>query len=351
MKKFLIFISVLFVFMSPYKVYAANDYEKEINDITEKYGVEYDSIENITFENVINNLTEKVKEKIHTPLKLFIEVASIIAICGILKTINTENKLNIIDTVSVLVIFLALLSPIKDILSHIGENIYAIREFMTAFIPVFAGVTMASGKFVTAAIYNGFFFTSLIFVSNFCIKVILPSINVFFALIVSNALSPFIRLKSLSDFYLKSVKWMMRISVSVICFILTIQTAVSQGKDTLAVKTGKLFAGSVIPIIGSTLQDAVGSVFASMEVIKGFAGAAGLLVVISIFLPGLITLAVYWVYVNGLYILSDMFDINGISQCIKGFISVIELLISIIFLFMIMLIFAITVMISFTNGV
>lgn len=351
MKRLFIMFVAISLFLIPHTVYADNDYEKQLNGITEEYGVDYTEIENITLESIIDSITEIVKERVYEPLDLFLKMGSIIFLCALLRVVQNDKKSDIIDTVCTLIVFLSLLAPISSIITMIEENIFSIKNFMVSFIPIFCGISMASGEFVTATIYNGFFLTSLIFVANFCIKIILPSVNLFFALIVSNSLSPFIKLKSLSNFYLKAVKWSMKVAVSIICFALTLQTVISQGKDTLTVKTGKMFAGSAIPIIGATLQDAIGSVFAGMEAIKGFAGAAGLLVITYIFLPSIIALAVYWLYVNGLYILSDMFEIQNISNCIQGFIQIIELMISIIFLFMIMLIFSLTIMISLTNGV
>ena len=350
MKKLLFILIAITIFNIPFTVCAKTEYENQLKDITNEYGIDYENIEDITVQSFISDIKEKVIEHIHKPLNLFLKMSGIILLCATLKTIQTDSN-NLMDTVCTLIVFLSILSPIEILISSIGENIFAIKNFMASFIPVLSGISMASGEFVTSTLYNSLFFTSLVFIADFCTKTILPSINLFFALIVSNALSPFIKLKSLSDFYLKIVRWMMRAAVSLICFILTFQTVISQGKDTLAIKTGKLFAGSAIPIIGSGLQDAIGSVFAGMEVIKGFAGAAGLLVVLYIFLPSIISLSVYWLYTNGLYILCDMFDVKGISECINGFINIIELLISIVLLFMVMLIFSITMMISLTNGV
>ena len=159
-----------------------------------------------------------------------------------------------------------------------------------------------------------------------------------------------IKLKSLSDFYIKLVNMAMRISVSVICFVLTVQSAITRGKDTLAVKAGKILAGSAIPVIGSTLQEAVSSVYAGMETIKGFAGASGLIVIAAIFIPTLISLAVYWLCTNVIYIFCELSVTKSISSCVHGFIDIINLMVSIVVLYMVMLIFSLTIMIAVTNG-
>ena len=143
----------------------------------------------------------------------------------------------------------------------------------------------------------------------------------------------------------------MKTIVSVICFILTVQTTISQGKDTLAVKAASFVSGAAIPVIGSALQDAMTSIYSSMEAIKGFAGAVGIIGIGSIFLPSIVSLTVYWLFTNLLYIISDVFESKSISVCLKGFITVTELVLSNVILYGIMLLFSLTIMISITNGV
>ena len=198
---------------------------------------------------------------------------------------------------------------------------------------------------------SGFFLMSLIFISDLCARFILPSINLYLAVTVTNATAPGIRLKSLCDFYLKCVKWILRSVVSLVCFILTIQTTITQGQDNLAVKAGKMVVSTAVPIIGSALKEAVGSVYASMEVVKGFAGAVGIISVAYIFLPSIIMLILYWLSTRGLIIVSDVLDNSMTKSVLEGFRGVIELLLSIVFLFMILLIFSLTIMIKITQGV
>lgn len=353
MKKTIFILTLVCLLIFPYKAYAA-DYEADIRDIADEYNISYESISDITISDVFDYILTSVKEKSVQPLKIALRLAGIIILCAIIKTFGNENNAAAnaaLDNVCTLIIFVNLLTPVGEVIDIVTENLFSVKNFMTTFLPVFAGISMASGEFVTSAIYTGFFLTALIFISNFCLNVILPSVQMYFALIISNALSTFVRLKSISDFYTKAVKWLMKTLVSVICFILTVQTTISQGKDTLAVKAGKFVAGAAIPVIGSTLQDAVGSVYAGMEAIKGFAGAVGLIGTVMIFIPSLVSLAVYWLCTNCLFIISDIFDAKSIGLCVKGFTDIIELMISVVFLYMIMLIFSLTIMISITNGV
>ncbi|MBR4036481.1 MAG: hypothetical protein IKJ05_07115, partial [Oscillospiraceae bacterium] len=211
--------------------------------------------------------------------------------------------------------------------------------------------SLASGEIFSSTVYTGFMLTVMVLISNICLYYLIPSFRLYFALIISDALSPYIRLSSISDFYSKAVRWLLRISVSVLCFILTLQSTILHSKDSIAVKTGKLIAGSAIPVIGNTLQDAVSSVYASMETIKNFAGISGILTIVAICLPTIIMLFIHWFQTNILLIISDLFDARAIKKCIAGFIEIIQLMISVVTMYILMFIFSLTILIVVTNGV
>ncbi len=352
MKKILTVVMAALMFAIPVKANAAEEFTEKINDLTQQY-IEDADITRITISDVFNYLSDTVKENIRAPLKLGLKMLAVIFLYSIVQVLY-ENKYGantVYQSRCTVIVFINLLMPLKDIIEMVSENLYSVKNFMISFLPVYAGISMASGEIFSSQIYTGFFLSALVFISNLCLNIIIPSIKLYFALIISNALSTYIRLGTVSEFYSKTVKNIMKISVSVICFILTVQTTITGGKDTLAVKVGKLLSGSTVPVIGTALQEAVGSVYSSMETIKGFAGAAGLVTVAAIFAPSLIILAVYYCITNVLYIRSDIFDATSIKLCLKGYNDIIRLIISVIVLYMVMLIFALTIMISITNGV
>jgi len=352
MKKYFFAVIIRIIILFPYKVYAA-DYNRQIDSLLDEYNIPQEYTSNLTIENIYNFFIEKALDSLYEPIRLGVKLCTVIMLCATVKVLQNDTKdtNDITDTVSCLMTFTILLGPVTELLNIISENLFTIKNFMTSFLPVYAGISMASGELVTSGIYSGFFLTAIIFITNFTVKIIIPAIQFYFAMIISNALSPYIKLQSLCDFYIKVVKWIMRSIVSVICFILTIQTTISQGKDTMVLKAGKALAGSAIPVIGSVLQDAVGSVYAGMEAIKGYAGAAGIIGAVSIFMPSVITLSIYWFVINIVNILCEIFGLKSVSLCVKGYINVIEITQSILFLFMVLFIFSLAIMVSLTNGV
>ena len=350
MKKILIIMMGLYILI-PLKAYAVDEYSQQLDEITEEYNLDISLYENFSFKNVADYITDNIKDKIERPFELAIKLIAIVFLYSVAKSVYSDDMADsVYDNICVLIVFTNLLSPLRETIGIIIDNLFQIKNFMVAFLPVYSGISFASGEFLTSTIYTGLFLTSVIAVSNMCITFILPSIEIYFAIIVSDTLSSFVRLKSLGEFYIKIIKTIMKTAVSVICFMLTLQTTISHGKDTLAVKAGKLISGGAIPVIGSALQDAIGSVYAGMEAIKGYAGAIGISAVVAVFVPSLISLTIYWLCTNFIHIIADIFDAVSLKKCLSGFIQAIELIIAVVILFMIMMIFSFTVMISITNG-
>ena len=352
MKKIVTVIIAVLLFTAPLKVSAADEFTDKINDLTQQY-VDNIDISQVTISDISDYLINTVKENISAPLKLGLKMLAVIFLYSIVQVLY-ENKYGantVYQSRCTVIVFMNLLTPLKNIIEMVSENLYSVKNFMVSFLPVYAGISMASGEVFSSQVYTGFLLSAMVFISNLCVNIIIPSVKLYFALIISNALSPYIRLGALSEFYTKTVKSIMKISVSVICFMLTIQTTITGGKDTLAVKAGKFLSDSAIPVIGTALQEAVSSVYSGMEAIKGFAGAAGLVTIAAIFVPSLIILAVYYCITNLLYIRADIFDTSSIKQCIKGYNEIIQLTVSVVVLYMVMLIFSITIMIAVTNGV
>ncbi len=351
MKRILI-ILVILIALFPLKASAVTDYMEQIDQIKEEHNIDNSLLFDGNLESVIEYVYEKIQLTYKEPLLISSRIAAVTVMYAISKIIFEEKiSSGIADSVAVLTVFISLLNPVKDILVFVSENLSTVKNFMISFIPVYSGIIMASGEFFTSTVFTGFFLTSMITISNICLNYVIPSLKFYLSVIISDALSPFIQLKAVGEMYIKAVKNFMKISVSLICFLLTLQTTISQGRDTLAVKTGKFVAGAAIPIVGSSLQDAIAGVYASMESIKGYAGVIGLSGVVMVFIPSIISLVVYWLYTSALYILTELLDVQSISKCIKGFIEIIELVLSVITVYMVMFIFSITIMIAVTNGV
>ena len=354
MKKFIYIIPLILCLSVQVSAQEENTYYSTAENFISEYSVDFEQLKEKPFEALLETAGTAVKKAVGKPLKIFYKITAVLLMSSFISLFSSgisDKVMNVVNVVTMTVLFTNVFQDISMITEDIVEGLVDVRNFMTAFLPVFAGISFASGEMVTSAVYTGFFMICVVTVANFCISYVIPSVNLFLAAGIASSVSPVIKLESLCEFYVKAVKMAMTAAVSVICFVLTLQTAIAQGQDSLAVKTGKLIVNSAVPIIGSALQSAVGSVYASMGVLKGFFGIAGIMVVINMFLPSIVILAVNWTGYYLTAVLGEILENDTAVQILTKFRQVMEILLSVSVLFMVLLIFSMTVMIKTTQGV
>ncbi len=352
MRKILILLLVIVFFAVPVsaeEIY--QDYDQKIDNIVSEYDVDFDKVKQQPFENmwqIIKNTSVKAVSK---PMAVFYKILAVLIITALINFFSFEGSKQIarfINIISVLAVFYGVFEYFSVMAKEISDAMFNIKNFMMSFIPIFAGVSFASGEF-SSSVYTGFFLVAITAVADFCVMYILPSINLFLTVGVTAEVSSVVNLRPFCSLYTKMVKVTMTAAVSVLCFVLSLQTALSNGKDGLVLKAGKLFITSAVPIIGSGLESAVGSIYAGMGILKGFCGIAGITVVLSIFVPHIAILCINWFLCQMLIVLSSFFENSSAEGILNCFKEIIEILLSICVLFLVLLIFSLTVMIKATG--
>ena len=350
MKKIIIPLIFILFFAVPVSAHDMEEnYVLQINDITDEYGLDFEQLKDYPLETLWQTVKNSIIKSLNAPLKTFYSITAITLITAFINFFaeDTKGKISrIINTVSVLLLFYLTGEAFSAMITTVSAALFDIKNFIATFIPVFAGISFAAGEITASAVYTGFFLISVTFIADFCIAYILPSVNLFLAVGITSQLSSVVKLKPLCDIYSKTVKILMTAAVSVLCFVLSLQTVISQGKDGLMLKAGKLFMTSTVPIIGSSLENAVGSIYASMGVLKSFCGLAGIGAIISIFLPHIVTLSVNWIGYQFMIALSEILENKSVSGLLSCFKDIIEILLSMCVLFAVLLIFSLTIMIQ-----
>ena len=357
MKIFKILLLVLVLFpLTVFTSYADNAgyYTDNAKSIVEKEGIDFEQIKKSPLDYLFDAAKKSALKGLENRFSDFSKILAVMLITSVVNLFALNENTNITKTVnmvSVVAVFGIAVSGFSAQAESVSRNMIDIKNFMIAFMPAFAGISFASGEMITSTVYTGFFLISIISVANFCISYILPSINIFMAAGVTSSVSSVINMKQLCNFYSKAVKTAMTAAVSVLCFMLSVQTTITQAQDTLAVRTGKLLVTSSVPVIGDVLQGAVGSVYTSMGVLKSFFGIAGITVTVGIFLPGIVALAVKWAEYYLLASIGSMLGNKSAAELLMCFKDVAEIMLSMLVLFMVLLVFSLSIMIKLMQGV
>ena len=201
---------------------------------------------------------------------------------------------------------------------------------MLSFIPVFAVITAASGAPVTSASMSALLLTAAQGVSYISSFAVAPLMGGYLAVSISGAVSPLLKKTEIASIIKRLSCFIMALVSTVFVGILGIQTAVNSSADSLTAKTAKFIIGSSVPVAGGVLSEALGTVTASMGLLKSSVGIYGAVACAAVILPLAAELLIW----RGVLILAsaaaELFSLSVISGILRAVDSVMSVLIGIL---------------------
>lgn len=224
---------------------------------------------------------------------------------------------------------LVVVAPLLGLIESCGRAAASASAFLLAAVPAYSALLAVSGG---VAAGGGYTFLTLgagsaipLLVSG----VVVPLLRMFLALGLSSAVSG-VKLQKLITSLYGMAKWLLVLSVTLFSGVLAVQTILNTQLDAAASKTAKLIASSAIPIVGGALGDAVGAIQSSVQVVKGGAGAFGMLAALCVFAPA-IWEAALWVGVCAAgRVAGDICGAQEASALLEGCVSAAKLVLAVL---------------------
>ena len=129
------------------------------------------------------------------------------------------------------------------------------RLIMSALLPLMGVLYAMGGNSGGAALNNSTVLLWLELIGLFTTAVLMPAVSVMTALAVAGAFLPGVRTSGLSKFIGKSVGTILGLAAVLLGTALGAQSVLTASGDRLGFRTAKFVAGSMIPVVGSTVGD------------------------------------------------------------------------------------------------
>ncbi len=302
-------------------------------------------VSSLNGENAIKHIISFIKSGASTPFKTFGIILALIILSTVITTAVKDNMSETVTFATVLAVGATLLSPIYTVITATVDALYGCAMFMTAFVPIFAGIIAASGKPLTSASMSGVLLLAANFVSFIANSAVIPLMGGHLSLSIAASVSPLIQNTNLAGTVKKFSLWIMGFISTIFIGILSIQTAVNSSADSLSLRTAKFIVGSTVPVAGGVLSEALSTVTASLTLLKSSVGIWGVLICAVAFLPIIVELLIWRFGLWGLSFLSDTLGIPKISTLLKSVDSVLSVLVGIVLLSAALFIISLTVVI------
>lgn len=290
------------------------------------------------FLGVLNGIFGDFTSLLKDPLKLFGMTCAVLVICtaaGLYA--KPEKKLTSDSTVS-LIGSLAISGAVSTVvLTAVNSAITSVElaeQFVTGFIPVFAGILVSSGQITSAAMFSAGILAATGAASSIITLFVKPLTGVMLGLaLVSGAYDN--GMLSVVTGIKKTVMWVIGAITTLFVGLMGLQSMVSGQTDNMALRTTKYLVGSSVPIIGSAVSEAVATVSGSFKVIRATVGSAGIIALCGIFLPELIKLILCSVALSLSATVGDVIGVKNLSnsvRAVKGAIDIVTAMLSFYFI-------------------
>lgn len=304
---FLLAVIIFLMFINFIPVNAAADYAEDsseissqLDDVLSEYDIDwrYDDISGLGFGELWEKIFGSLADKLKAPARL---LASLLAITiftavmrgmgdGVFSKGSNSGLYNMVCVLTaVTVITPSLFAVYESFLSAIERT----GGFMLVFVPVFAGITIASGGIASGGIYNMMILGASELFAGLTDSFLMPILSVTAVLAVSGSVFPNVSVESIVKLIKKLITWGMTVAMTLFTGFTTMKCTLAAKTDGAAAKTAKFIISGFVPIVGGAVSDAYSTVRGSFDVIRSTVGTAGNIAILIFVVPPLIELLVF----------------------------------------------------------
>ena len=377
MKKAIFYVSFLLIFLLfPFNIFA-NNVKNEIYDSIEgelkdfentlpEYVLDYfpdgslsdnvqTTLENTLNEgNLINYITEYLFSGINKTLKTFNGILVLLLISSIFEMLShTSNSqaLHIAFTsCSTLCITIYVFNVCASLATNVTTYSKILMNAMSSFAPIMATMQILSGNISTAAIGNGAIVLFIALTDVLLVSCMLPLIKICLVLSSIKYIGG-IEFAGISKLIRNSFTSVTIFIMSIFMFVFSLKNIISQGADTLTIKTARFAISSFLPIVGASINDALRTVSSSLGLIKSSCGVLAIVIIALIMLPIIIYLFLNKISFGLLGGISKILNCNKQADILDEASSLCTYMLTIVSCTCILFIFAVTIFITTSSEV
>lgn len=374
MKKFIIGIFIFFILLMPSSVILAEEeidskaysdavnsfdlssfdnLDKDTYSFLDKAGFldfDYENLVNLTFDDFKEQLVKMFKGAVKTPFNAMLSVLVFIILSSFFKSLKSSVKDDelsaMYSTISALVIAVVLLMKIRTTIALASSTISVCSDFMFAFIPAFCSIVAVSGSAVSAFSTNTLLLTLAQALNYISKNIFLPLSNAFLAVGICSGIRSELNLQGITAFMKKHITTAISVCAAGFVSILSIKTAVASRADAIGLRSIRFAINSVVPVIGSAISEGLLSIQSYSSLIRSSVGVVGIIAVAVVFLPAILEVWFWRLFLNLSVLISDTFCDSSVSSVIKAFCDALLIMNVILILSMVTTIISIGILIA-----
>lgn len=243
---------------------------------------------------VLRVFGELLGDGIGASLKLCATLCGILVVAALCSAIKCSVASDALSGALRFAVAAAMFAVIIDVLSRQVEMVCGffdrIGALVYSMIPVFGAIYVSGGSVSTATATSGSMYLFLAVSESFCAKTIVPIASICAAIALCRSLSPDIDLQSLGNAIKKCYTFALGFIMSILLLLLASQSALASAADSVGARAAKMLTASMIPVVGGSVSETLRAAAAGVEYIKTVVGVGGVVFIILLLLPTLVSL-------------------------------------------------------------
>ena len=285
-------------------------------------------------------------------VRLFVTVVALLILSSALNALRSSLSSNALGTAMRFCMTGAVMASVIGVqfsqIESVALFFERISSLMRAMIPVGSAVLAMGGNVSTAVAGSASLAVFLGVCETLCAKTIIPVSCACTALALCNTLSSDLGLRGIASAIRKTYAFVLGAIMTLLVATLSSQTALTAASDSAGARAAKLFASTAIPIVGGTVGDTLRTVAGGVSYLKSVVGISGIVFVLLLLLPTLISLILTRLVLLITGGVADMLGCETEGKLLSELGSVWGVMIAVVSMCAVMFIFALVIFVRIT---
>ncbi len=234
------------------------------------------------------------------------------------------------ESLAAAVLGIAVFEPLRALSLGAVEMLSEAAAFFGAAAPILQGITLAAGGVRSAAAGALGAEVTIYAVSLFFSHIVTPVVSVILALgLIATLGEEGAALASLAGSVRRIFLWLLGLGTTLLGAALSLQTVLSAGADTTAMRTAKYAAAGLLPLVGGAVSASLSTLATGLSFVKTTAGVSVVAALLILCVPLLLRLLLYRFCLDATAGFSEFLGIRAAARMFATFRSAMDALIAV----------------------
>ena len=273
----------------------------------------------IGLQDLLEKLGAMLRTESTAPLQTLMLLFGVILLSSLAQSLRQgEGVGTVYECICALCAVGLISTPMTAVFERAASVLSRTSDFMLGFTGIYGGVIAVSGGVSTAALYQGSMAVVCEVALEISTKLIFPLLSMSLAMSIVDAVNPAVALSGLIGMIHKVTAWVLGLLMAAFLGLLSVQSMVTAAADRAGTKAAKYVISGAVPIVGGAVSDAYAAVLGSMGVLRSGTGMAGILLLLSILLPVILSLGLYRLIVMAAGAAAELFGVPTLTRLFKN---------------------------------